>query len=98
VWPRADRPIESCAHAADEEEISEAVSSAASGHSSSGAHLAHFEQHIANLFGVHGAAFFVDETMAHIIALRVHALGKNQIFATHSKAALLTSGERVSGD
>ena len=37
-----------------------------------GAHLAHFESHVANLMGKHAAMFAVSGTMSQLIALRIH--------------------------
>lgn len=61
-----------------------------------GAHLSHFEGHVANLFGKSAALFFVTGTMAQLVSMRIHAQGRNKIMACQTKCHMMLHEVNVS--
>lgn len=59
-----------------------------------GPHLNHFESHVANIFGKPAGIFLPSGSLAQMIALKLHSVGRNAIFACHPKCHILGHQER----
>ena len=89
VWPSWDAPVPACTHPTN-------LLQGPPDCYGAGAHLAHFEAHVANLFGKEQALFCTTGTMAQLIALRIHSQGRNKILACHPKCHLMLHEANVS--
>ena len=95
VWPAWDRAVPPCTFPLAT--LQQPAQSGAADLYGGGAHLAHFEAHVANLMGKHAAMFAVSGTMSQLIALRIHAAGRNRIFACHPKCHIVNHEANVRG-
>lgn len=89
VWPSWDAVVPACTHPTN-------LLQGPPDCYGSGAHLAHFEAHVANLFGKEQALFCTTGTMAQLVALRIHSQGRNKILACHPKCHLMLHEANVS--
>lgn len=91
VWPAWDRPIPPCTYPTAFSSSSNGTIVGDGGQDVYGAGglLNHFEAHVANALGKEGAVWCPTGTLAQQVALRLHAHGRNRIFACHPKSHLL---------
>lgn len=96
VWPAYERAVPPCTFPLSQLQ-QPVLAGSSSDQYGGGAHLAHFEAHVANLLGKQASMFCVSGTMSQLIALRIHSTGRNRIFACHPKGHIVNHEANVSG-